>query len=530
MRDAGGIYQGKDGRGYLAVYNFNNDVFRMLPPDFKVEPIAHFSYTFGKKEGGVDVFRLLPGAIPKDMAKIVTGVRPFREGYEIIKDTERKKRRLYVSPSDLENIREKHNIHVQILGNISQEMQKEIINSTNTDIFEFCEGIEAKVKETPTTLLVDKIISKTKIRYINPTRVLTPGKQDFVPTCYLEANIDFGQGCVSNWVPGDNPSFDGEYFEDYYLYKWGGCDYCYAERSHRTFPKTIYKFDKTKLINELKKDFIIQLGDKKQGIPEIKFGKPVKILRLGKRTEPYTPFTRDHFIQTLEACEETKTRGIITNKFLPHDKIISNLTKKTNSTLLFSLCDDNSELGAVMQGFPNKVRMENAIKYKEDGCNSIIYLNVPNPVSLSEKEWKIIEQAHNHSLPVQILPLRFKRADVMRKMIGIERRIAVGHPNMFDPMAGTYIWEGRQAIPRIDSIDSKLIKMIGKNTEHQIHMCHHDDFQTFCGGCGITSGKIRSTQKVDTTRYNKGKNKKSNPERKHWDTTISLDSVEYWKG
>ena len=464
MKDAAGIYQGENGRAYLALYNFNSDVFRMLSPEFPAERVAHFSYEFGRRVGGVDVFMLSPESRPEEIAKIVTGVRPFRKGYEIIKNTERKKRRLYVSEEDLEGVREKHNIHVQILNTLPQEIRDGIIYSTNTDILEFCEGKEAREKETPRTDLVDRIISKTEIKYIEPQRVLTPGKQEFVPDCILEANIDFGQGCISNWIPGENASFDGQFFTDYYMFKSGGCSYCYAERSHRTYPKTIYQFDKDRLLEELGGGFITQLAgeiETEDGetmfLEEKKLGRPVEVLRFGKRTESYTPFTDSQFMQTLEACVETGTRGVIPTKFLPYTKEKSKLIKKTNSVPLFSLGDDRYERGAVAYGFSNEVRMENAIKYREDKTNSLIYLNVPNPLKLSEKEWKIIEKAKKHNLKVQVLPLRFKKSSVMNTITGMHRKIAIGPPDLFASEAGAYYWEGTQAIPIINSMDAQLI-------------------------------------------------------------------------
>ena len=57
MMFVGGIYHGKDERGYLAIYNFQHDVYIKPPSSFgNIQHLDHFSYKRGNKKGGGDVF------------------------------------------------------------------------------------------------------------------------------------------------------------------------------------------------------------------------------------------------------------------------------------------------------------------------------------------------------------------------------------------------------------------------------------------------------------------------------------------
>ena len=123
-----------------------------------------------------------------------------------------------------------------------------------------------------------KVLLPKKLETIEPEVVLTTGKQEFTSTCIFQANIDFGKGCTSSWIPGKNAHFDGEYFHNFWFYPWGECIYCYAGRKHRAFAKTIYKFDKQRLLEELAGEFVLNFDTGET------LGRPIKHLRFGKRT------------------------------------------------------------------------------------------------------------------------------------------------------------------------------------------------------------------------------------------------------
>ena len=97
----------------------------------------------------------------------------------------------------------------------------------------------------------------------------------------------------------------------------------------------------------------------------------------------------------------------------------------------------------------------------------------------------------------------------MERMSGIKWGRAKSRLDLFDKTRGTYYHEGNQLIPLIESMDPKLISMIGDN-QGDVCMCHHDDRNTYCGGCGIVKGRIIKTVKVEKERYAK-KRKRLNP-------------------
>ena len=496
-----GLYEGSS--KYLALYNYHSDVYVKPPADFNAKYVAHFSYEYGNRKGGVDVFQINEGENPKRIAKLVTYVTPELNGFNIKKDNCKGKRENHIAKTRLFNASAIHNINSQIIIDLPKREKGEIIDFTSTDILEFCEGVEAKKRITPCLIFVDKIIPKTEVKYINPEVMLTTGKQEFVPSCLLEANIDFGKGCISSFLPGEGiesgkAGFDGETFTNYFTSPWGECSYCYAGRDHRCFPKTLYKFNRKRLEEELKGGFILDKKTKKT------LRRPVKVLRFGKRTESYTPFTRDSFLQTLEACAKIGTQAVIPTKMLPYDEEIVRLLKKSKSSVLFSIGNDEFEIGACAHGFNNKMRIENAVKYHEKGVNTSLYLTFANPLEINEEEWRIINSATKKGIRVQVLPIRYKRKNVMKAMCGLNWDSAKNtQTDLFredNKLLGTYYHEGNQLIPIVRRMDSRLISIVGDN-KGDVCMCHHDDQKTYCGGCGVAKGRMCEREKFIKRRY-----------------------------
>ena len=490
MKYPAGLYTGKADRQFLALYNHYPDVFVKPPADFDAKHVAHISYEYGRKGGGIDIFQLDKGENPERIAKLTTNVIRNGRGYFLTKNTWRTQYQTHLSDRDVRKTTSMHNVNIQILGGLPEAIKREAINSALTDIFDYCEGVEAKKRREPEYAVVDRIIPRTRVKHIDPETMLTLGKQEYNPFCLFKANTDAGQGCISSFLPEENAYFDGEFFVGYFSSPWGECVYCYAGEDHKCYPKTLYTFDKKRLEEELRGGFIL---DRDTGET---LGRPVEVLRFGKRTESYSRFTRDYFLNTLEACVDTGTRGVIPAKMLPFDLEILGLAKKTNSSLLFSVSgrdNDRFEVGACANGFPNEVRIENAIKYNENGARVIIYLNVTNPAQLNEEQWRIINLAEKRGIPVQILPLRYQRIDVMEAMTGLSWTEAkTGQINIFERderRVGTSYHEGQRLIPLIRTMDPLLMSKIGDN-KGSICMCHHDNQQTFCGGCGIAPGGI----------------------------------------
>jgi hypothetical protein len=490
MMFVGGIYHGKDSRKYLAVYNFQHDVYIKPPSSFgSIQHLDHFSYKRGNKNGGGDVF--LINEIPDNPeVKINKEVKLIGDKVHMDEKRPTSKLKIYYQPELLKTVPEIYDIQHQILA-LPKGIEREVIAMSNADIVYFCGNNIAKVPRGSKIERVKNIIPKTEVKYIKPEKMLTGGKQWFVPSCKLQANIDFGKGCISGWIPIEGASFDGKFFTNYLSSPNSECEYCYAKRRHRTFPKTIYEFDKQRLIEELSGGCKLEFGNW-----ESELGKPVDILRFGKRTETCAPFTRNQFIGTLEAMIETGTKGVITTKYLEYDKGIEERLKKTKSVVLHGVGNfDEFEKGAGMHECNNDFRLEQAVKYHEAGVNSLLYLHILGHKPPGKRENEFLKIAEKHKIKVQLLPIRFPNKDLTKRMTGQTWNHLKGGSRRnrnqsilpgFDDY-GSYVF--REKMLCLEKIHSSWLKMINNN-KGRIRMCHHTLENTYCGGCFQTKGEI----------------------------------------
>jgi hypothetical protein len=486
---AGGIYHGKDGRKYLVLYNFWDDIYTAPPSSFgNIQRVNHFSYRRGNKKGGGDVF--LINEIPDNpKVKINKKVMLVEDVVYIEEKKPTLKPKVYHQSELLETIPETYDIQHQIL-NLSEEIEKEVILMSNADIVYFCGDDIAKKRRGPKIERVEKIIPKTEVKYIRSEKMLTGGKQWFVPFCKLQANIDFEKGCISGWIPIEGASFDGKFFTNYLSSLNSECEYCYAKKKHKSFPKTIYEFDKQRLIEELSGKCRLDFENWK-----LEFGKSVNILRFGKRTETGAPITRKQFIGTLEAMLETQTKGVIPTKYLEYNKEVAKLLKKTKSVVLYDVGDfDEFEKGACIHGCNNAWRLEQAVKYHEAGANSLFYLLIIGHKAPGKRDMEILRFAEKHKMKVQLLPLRFPNKDLVERMTGQKWEYLKGGPkrnrNQFmlglDDY-GSYVFREKNLC--LEIIHPSWLKMIGNNNKG-IRMCHHTMKHTYCGGCFQSKGEI----------------------------------------
>ena len=503
MKFPGAIYESK-ARKYLAVYSFQHDVSVMLPPSFEsAERVAHVSYSMGNKKGGIDVFLLRDDSL--DFSGIVNLKKRISvNGREFRSDDLKSRSADFLRRDSLKDCDERYGIQAQIVEN-PKNVREEVLEIARADIVFYCGKKYARDRRTPRIEYVEKVTPVTELKRIIPEKILTGGKQIFVPTCELDANIDFGKGCISAWVPGENASFDGKNFVNFYSYPFGECDYCYAEDQHKSFPKSVYEFDLARLKKELKGECFLEFGKEKA------LGRPVKTLRFGKRTEPWAGFNSQEFIETLEAMTETRTRGVIPTKFLPFNPVVSELLRKTNSSIIYSIGFDEFELGACRHGCNNEFRIEQARKYHESGVNSNLYLLIVAHLPPGERETSILEFALKNSIPVQLLPMRFKRKDIASKVTGQdwgrlkESRAQLELPGLDEENRGGYKAKYGRLI--CQDINPQWLKMIGDN-HGRIRMCHHDDRMAYCGTCFLNEGFIEETEKNKLERFGKRRKRK----------------------
>jgi hypothetical protein len=491
-----GHYFGESGKEYLAVYNFHRDIFVKLPEEFNATMLAHFSYTSRRKDGGVNVFLLEDGSYAQSHSKLCKKILSKENHFLFLDNTWRRSGKRILLKELLKSAQEKYNVGGQIINFLPEKMKKEIINLTLADIVDFCGDNPAIEKDSSGIISVDEITPVTRAKYITPARYVTFGKQDYVSCCCLDGNYDPARGCISSWIPGKTPSFDGNYFHNYWFYPAGECGGCYAARKHKSFPKNIYTFDRNGLMEDLER-----------GIMELKTnhrtGRKIRVLRLGKRVESYTTFNHQQFLEILGIANEMKVRCVIPTKFLPFDKTIKKLVKISNSSLIYSVGDfERFEKGAAIYGCTNEWRMEQARRY-----GAALFHNILGHAPPTAVDMKIINFAKKHNLNVQLVPRRFNDNYWAKQYTGLEWNLLkseLHQKDIFEDFAYSYRYEDNRLNPVIARMDPFWINLVGNN-KHQFRMCHHDAKTTYCGNCFLfkTKGLIKDTEHRKMERWSK---------------------------
>lgn len=493
MKFPGRVYDGT--RIYLAIYNHFPDVHVAVPPSLKgkAKRMAHIAYSEGGKRSGIDIFLL------NSPPTVRNGHSP--EVPEIS----------FSQPVSSAS----HNPLVDTMQDIDYELVKdapdEVVALVRKDISAYCKN-PGKTKLSRGIVRVKEIVPVTHLRKIAYSEIgaTQPGKPEFVEECLLEANLDFVKGCQSGWIPGEGLAarFDGRIFTGFFLAPSSECGYCYASPKHKTFPKHVFELERQRLKQEL-------LGGArlKYGSPAV-YGRPVQVLRLGKRTDAGSKFTLDSLLTTLETCLETGTQTVFPTKLLEFDKTIADLLKRTNSTLLYSIGFDEFEKGAAAHGCTNDWRSEQAVRYRESSVRTALYLLIHPFLAPGKREMDLIDFAMEHDLDVQLLPMRFTSKDFMKTATGLNWDIAVRsrHPVLSPDLAqdyeGTYFVSAGVAVPQ--EVDPGWLGLIGKNNGG-VRMCHHTKKTVWCGSCFIKDGCTgRLTEKPRTHIPKHARNKRSN--------------------
>lgn len=483
MRFPGRIYLGKQGT-YLAIYSHHPDICIAAPTSLagQTQRLAHVQYSEGGKRRGINIFSL------KVSKKISIPEINFAEEVSTTSN---------ITPST----DQLQDVQYQVVRNTPSE----VLDLIRADISRYCKRPATTSFKTKIQFQ-DKIIPVTSLRTINPKRLLTPGKQDFVPSCSLEANIDFARGCISGWLPESKAEFNGEIFRNFFLSPRGECMYCYAQPKHKSFPKTVYKIDYQRLKQELLGNCRLTVGCDKT------LDKKVVVLRFGKRTETGSKYTIEQLALTLETCTETKTRTVLPTKFLGFDPEVAKLLKKTNSVVLYSIGFDELEPGAVKHGCDNDWRTEQAIKYKKAGVNSIIYLLTIIHTPPRRREKRILKKAKQHDIPIQLIPMRFSSKALCKKVTRIawddlkrSGRSLFGDEN--DVYWGSYEQQYSGIITPL-KIHQDWLNII-QNNSRSVRMCHHNSELTWCGTCYLKDTGFKTiTQEVELERFGSTKSQK----------------------
>jgi len=460
MKVPSSFYLGKDGRQYLAIYTYFSDVYRAAPPSAKdSERLAHVDYSYAGFRKGFDVF-LLNSPVVRDELKLFNTIsHPQKER--------------------LADVDRNQCVKYEVIGNYPH--LEELVWLMRQDIGDHCKE-PAKINTGTLIRYLDEIIPRTEPRIVHPEYLLQGGKQEFVRSCILAANLDFSHGCISGMVDG-------------FLDVFAECTYCYAIFDHDTFIKWLVYIDKNQLKEELMGG--CKLNGKKGGF----LGRLVDILRLGKTTEAGSIWTLDSLETTIEACSETGTQIIMPTKYLEFNREIAEGFKRTNSVVLYSIGDDRWERGACSHGCNNEFRLEQAVKYNEAGVNTVIYLLIDAPRGPGEREYKILEFANRNKIKVQLLPMNIPNRKVAMEVTGmtssqLKKMLTSSQLTLEgkEEKGGGYSHDGNKW--RALEIDDYWKNLIDSN-KGDIRMCHHNKTDTYCGGCFAREGFVIPTEHVN---------------------------------
>jgi len=475
MKVPGAIYIDKKGEKYVALYNFWPDIYRAAPQSINdAKNAIHTSYGYEGHVRAIDIFhcKKLPHSLADEL------------------DIKRMIRVSMLSPSHIKKLEK-----VDIRNNIRAEVAKgyaHLLIPLREDIYGFARE-QAKNPGQNQIVEVNEIEPKTRIKRIIQKYILTSGKSTFVPSCSLEANLDYSWGCPSACLGG---SLTGEIAKNSRLDVHAECKYCYAEYQHKTFWKTILDFTKEQLKDELQGNCLLKYGNGE------KHGRHINILRLGKRTEAGSTFTLDSLIKTLEVCTETGTKVVLPTKYLAFDKEVAKLLKKTNSTVLYSIGWDDLERGACSHGCNNEFRLEQAKLYRDAKVNSAIYLLIDLPHPPKQRDLGILDFAKKNNIPVQLLSVRIPSKELALKITGmswehLKRLSSNGQKSLYgSERVGGYSQGSVQGMLLAQEIDPFWLNLLGDNNG-KIRMCHHDNKETYCGSCFTDDGFIKDTEDVE---------------------------------
>jgi len=494
MAVPGAIYRGRDSIA-AAIYGSYGDIYSALPKPMTGKHVMHVSYGFENRRQSVDIYSV------KDVdyisKRIFSSKRVVNE-FSISKD--------------ISNVISRQNVCFEILEDIKgTSVEKWLKDSVVRDIELYCKKPAKVSGQSLPDKYVTEIIPVTFAKYSAPKELLTSGKADFVE-CMLEANLDFATRdakCITSFVPSTgNYSFDGEKFTGLFEDIYSECLYCYAWHQHkRSFPKSLITFEKKQLVDEL-------VNGRFKGFSGEYYGKKVKILRFGKRTETGSISTRPQFVTALEACIEAGTIPIIPTKFLEFDSLLVDLLKHSKAKLLYSEGLDDLESGALKYGFDNDWRLEQAIKYRQAGVDSSIYLALDmvhtNILTGNHpREQHILEMAKKFNMPVQLLGMRIPNKNLAIPMTGKSWNQLIGietYRGMHGETFGGYVFTGNTTLtPNV--VNPEIEQMVGSN-HGNIRACHHDKNTTLCGSCFAHKGFKIKTKEYEFERIKRTKRKK----------------------
>jgi hypothetical protein len=360
------------------------------------------------------------------------------------------------------HLMETYSIRAEIAKGAPQETLDVIVR----DVEIYAEGQIPKKNPGNHVKKVGKIIPNTEPKISGELSISTWGKQDYVPSCLIDINVDlFRKSCSSFLVDGFYDPF-------------AACKYCYAKGEKSDMPlKRIIRADKQNLVQQ------IEAARKEREAKE----KQTRFIRFGKVSEAGSDLTREQLVAVLEASIEAEVSPIFPTKFLKYDKNIAELLRRANTSLIFSIGNDSLERGAVANGCTNEFRFRQAVKCHENGVRVGLYVlieatNYDNPFFKKNLQ-KALRIHEKHGIPIQLLPGRWLSKKQVVEITGrpLADCILQGQRNLHDKTVSKGGYKRSRNNQYIATmIDEKFLELL---REPGITMCHHHDATTWCGGC-----------------------------------------------
>jgi hypothetical protein len=302
-------------------------------------------------------------------------------------------------------------------------------------------------------------LSAPKLKVRGLAQVQTMGKQDYHGNCVFDLNLDFARWCAAGITP------------EGFLAPWNDCEYCYSAHTHAGYP-FVDEVDKNDLVEQIERAREVRAG----------LGKPTRYMRFGKRVEVGARMFREQLIASLEACAESGISCIMPTKFLEFDKDVAGLLRRTDSTLLVSLGNDELEKGAVLNGRTQDARIADGLRYQGSGVRVVAY---PLVDATMEDGGEFFRGSYLKALEtfqrVQVLPLRLRHADKAREIMGAWHGLTRERSHLLDEASGAYeLARDATRIPVI--MHSSITDGIGENNDWK-RMCADNSCKSYCGKC-----------------------------------------------
>ena len=304
-----------------------------------------------------------------------------------------------------------------------KSLETRIIQVARADIKDYFETrrINPRQVNHPTGIVfLDEIIQPTILRDLGPAFLKKGTKalahQDLVtgqPFCQLHLAIDFTSNCRAYSELMQLPDGGSAYL----FQPWDGCLYCYNRWVNMRHFGIGYRHADEKLLKE-------QLGKYKKDFQQK--GISTGSLRVGEGTENFIPELIEQVMTLVEFARKEKIPVVIPTKTPFFDKSIAKTLSKTDVSLLVSLGSDELEKGICKMGFSNEIRIENVIKYHQQGVRTILYPITDLTTHPVDNKLLTVRKAYELNrelgIPVQFLLFRVGDKKLLGKIVDLKKR------------------------------------------------------------------------------------------------------------